>query len=322
MEVAARSTPEQFKYKNRLQEYAQKSSIPLPQYQTVNEGYQHAPQFRATVYIGGEVFKSPHTFAHRKEAEQDVAKFALENLSRKIKPVEDIPQINPQIYQLAFCNALQNAVFCKSILHEYTVKAHAEKPMYSTSRSEGQLPLIIGSVVLDGKTYKGDPARNKKEAEQTAARAAIKSILENTSTSNLMAKIIQSKAQFYSALCRYIVPTSSEGSEVQAILGGSGLVGVTNSQEMPIGPVGQSLPLVNNILKKEYTYNQGSAANADAQLASLAQTGSTLIAFESSGEYYHPQGDQVTSRNTTHHRTTKCDEKVHLLGVSFEAPMY
>lgn len=116
---------------------------------------------------------------------------------------------------------------------------------------------------------------------------------ENTSTSNLMAKIIQSKAQFYSALCRYIVPTSSEGSEVQAILGGSGLVGVTNSQEMPIGPVGQSLPLVNNILKKEYTYNQGSAANADAQLASLAQTGSTLIAFESSGEYYHPQGDQV-----------------------------
>lgn len=68
-------------------------------------------------------------------------------------------------------------MFCKSILHEYSVKANVEKPVYSTSRSEGQLPLIIGSVVLDGKTYKGDPARNKKEAEQTVARAAIESIL-------------------------------------------------------------------------------------------------------------------------------------------------
>ncbi|KAJ1396801.1 Double-stranded RNA-binding domain [Sesbania bispinosa] len=40
-------------YKNRLQEFAQRSSIAIPIYQTVNEGSDHDPLFRATVWVNG-----------------------------------------------------------------------------------------------------------------------------------------------------------------------------------------------------------------------------------------------------------------------------
>lgn len=72
-------------HKNRLQEYAQRSAIPLPIYQTVNEGSPHAPRFRSTVVIDGAIYKSVKTFSHRKAAEQDVAKYALQCISQKIK---------------------------------------------------------------------------------------------------------------------------------------------------------------------------------------------------------------------------------------------
>jgi hypothetical protein len=72
-------------HKNRLQEYTQRSGIPLPIYQTINEGSSHAPQFRSSVLIDGVSYTSPNTFSHRKAAEQDVAKLALEGISLKIK---------------------------------------------------------------------------------------------------------------------------------------------------------------------------------------------------------------------------------------------
>ncbi|KAK5794145.1 hypothetical protein PVK06_035352 [Gossypium arboreum] len=38
--------------KNRLQEYAQRSGLGLPVYQSCNEGFGHAPRFKATVRVG------------------------------------------------------------------------------------------------------------------------------------------------------------------------------------------------------------------------------------------------------------------------------
>lgn len=72
-------------FKNRLQEYTHKSGILLPVYQTVNEGLQHLPMFRSTVIVDGESYTSPNSFSHRKMAEQDAARIALESLSKKIK---------------------------------------------------------------------------------------------------------------------------------------------------------------------------------------------------------------------------------------------
>lgn len=75
-------------HKNRLQEHAQRSLIPLPLYQTINEGTQHAPQFKSSVIVDGVTFRSSQTFPHRKEAEQNVAELALKELSKKIEQQE------------------------------------------------------------------------------------------------------------------------------------------------------------------------------------------------------------------------------------------
>lgn len=84
--------PELLMYKNRLQEYTQKAALPLPVYQTINEGAMHSPHFRSTVLVDGAYHRSPNTFPNRKAAEQDVAKFALFAVAQKIKN-EGIPLI-------------------------------------------------------------------------------------------------------------------------------------------------------------------------------------------------------------------------------------
>ncbi|OVA05827.1 Double-stranded RNA-binding domain [Macleaya cordata] len=181
------SLPEHLMHKNRLQEYAQRSAIPLPIYETINEGSQHAPKFRSTVKVDGAVYRSLNTFSHRKEAEQDVAKFAFEYISKKIKD-----ERCPLIYE--------DTIFCKSILNEFAVKMNLEKPTYTTTQSEGLLPVFISSLVFDGKTYTGTAGRNKKDAEQLAARTVIQSILGTSGSGTYLSEIIKSKSRLYAAL--------------------------------------------------------------------------------------------------------------------------
>ncbi|GFY93686.1 hypothetical protein Acr_09g0001320 [Actinidia rufa] len=164
-ETVKQDPPTQSSVKNRLQEYTQRTGIPLPIYQTVNEGVQHAPRFRSTVFVDGAYFTSPNTFTNRKAAEQDVATVALDGINQKIRE-EGYPLI------------CQDTIFCKSILNEYAVKMSLEKPTYKTIQPEGLLPVFVSSLVFNGVTYNGEPGRNKKEAEQLAARAVILSISE------------------------------------------------------------------------------------------------------------------------------------------------
>lgn len=187
----------QLMYKNQLQEYAQKHAMPIPLYQTVNEGFAHAPEFRATVVIDGETFRSRQTFAHRKEAEQDVAKIALEGISKSIK-TEDFSLIP------------EDFIFCKSTLYEYSVKMNLPNAKYTTSTEAGFLPSFVSSVNFDGKTYIGYTGKNKTEAEQLAARAAIESILANSSTKTVLSKIIKSKRKLYAPLHKGSGPGSSQ----------------------------------------------------------------------------------------------------------------
>ncbi|XP_040996346.1 uncharacterized protein LOC121242543 isoform X1 [Juglans microcarpa x Juglans regia] len=187
--------PEQLMHKNRLQEYAQRSAISLPLYCTTNEGSQHAPQFRSTVTVDGEIYTSPNTFSHRKAAEQDVAKLALENILQKIRD-EGCPLIH------------QDTVFCKSILHEFAVKMNMEIPTYNTIQPQGLLPVFISSLVFNGVMYTGEAGRNKKEAEQLAARAVILSLLGNSGSRTILSEIIKSKGKLYAALHRVKSPCS------------------------------------------------------------------------------------------------------------------
>ncbi|GMH30191.1 hypothetical protein Nepgr_032034 [Nepenthes gracilis] len=94
---------EHLKYKNRLQEYTHRACMQLPVYQTMNERFPHAPKFRSAVLVDGETYTSPNTFSHRKAAEQDAAKHALEGIATKIRDKG--------------CSLIcEDTTFCKSIL--------------------------------------------------------------------------------------------------------------------------------------------------------------------------------------------------------------
>uniref|UniRef100_A0A1D1ZA59 Double-stranded RNA-binding protein 4 n=1 Tax=Anthurium amnicola TaxID=1678845 RepID=A0A1D1ZA59_9ARAE len=242
MEATSSSNPrpnEKFMHKNRLQQYAQRSALQLPVYQTVNEGSSHAPRFRSTVIVDGETFRSLQTFSNRKEAEQNVAKVALEGISLKIKR-EGCPLIRADI------------TFCRSILNEYAVKVNLEKPIYTCTQSQGLLPIFVSSVLFAGKMYKGTTGRNKKEAQQLAARAIIESILGDcdSSTRTLMSQIIKSKVKLYAAINRIkdsnvspVIHVASEGNVGNCL--GTSLVG---GEEVQSASVNEHLLVAGHVL--------------------------------------------------------------------------
>ncbi|GJN03379.1 hypothetical protein PR202_ga20816 [Eleusine coracana subsp. coracana] len=85
----------------------------------------------------------------------------------------------------------QGVVFCKTILHEFSVQTNTAWPSYSVARQDKPMTLFVASVVFDGSTYTGEAATSKKEAEQKAAYAAVKSILATANT--VLTEIIRSK---------------------------------------------------------------------------------------------------------------------------------
>ncbi|KAJ6752794.1 RIBONUCLEASE III [Salix koriyanagi] len=182
-------------YKNRLQEYTQKSSLQLPVYQTFNEGPAHMPRFRSTVWVDGAQYTSQKTFLHRKAAEQDAANLALESILKRVKD-EECPLLDAE------------TVFCKSILNEFAVKVNREKPTYNSVQLPGPLPVFTSTLVFDGVSYTGDAGRNKKEAEQLAARTVILTLLGTLTYTVILGqrktlyKIIQSKSKLQAALDR------------------------------------------------------------------------------------------------------------------------
>ncbi|KAF8390012.1 hypothetical protein HHK36_024533 [Tetracentron sinense] len=279
------SLPEHLMYKNRLQEYAQRSSIPLPIYQTINEGFQHAPKFRSTVLVDGAAYKSINTYSQRKAAEQDAAKRALELISKKIKD-EGCPLIR------------EDSIFCKSILNEFAVKMNLEKPTYKTTQTEGLLPIFTSSLVFDGKPYTGGAGRNKKEAEQLAARAVIQSILSNSLSGTLLSQIIKSKIKLYAALHKVkdsgfahdsnvlmgANPGNSSGNssskrkEMEVTLGTDKLL-ITACSDSPLGPL-TNVPVIHPSLhefkepKKELLCETSSGPVGNVMLNQLSGGGS------------------------------------------------
>ncbi|EYU41334.1 hypothetical protein ABFS82_12G026000 [Erythranthe guttata] len=198
--------PKESWYKNRLQQYTHRASMPLPIYETFNEGAQHASKFRSRVWVDGVCFTSPNTFSNRKASEQDAAKHALIGLREKVKN-EGSSRI------------LANATFCKSIINEYAVKMNIDLPSYLTNESkELSVPVFGSSLNLGGVTYVGAAGRNRKEAEQFAARSAILSILESESDTT-MSEIVRSKFRFYDAKTvnnSAVVQLDTTPNEVQA----------------------------------------------------------------------------------------------------------
>lgn len=177
-------------YKNHLHEYTQKSKIPLPVYQTFNEGSLGMPKYRSTVMVDEVHYVSPYTFRNRRAAEQDAARIAFEFISKKTK--------DDGILLLR-----EDLMSCKSILSEYTDKMSLKRPIYTTKHHKGSVPFFQSTLVFDGVVYTSDVSRSKKEAEQLAARAAILSLhgdAKNPKSQKTLAEIIASKVRFHATL--------------------------------------------------------------------------------------------------------------------------
>ncbi|XVF09491.1 hypothetical protein REPUB_Repub07fG0097700 [Reevesia pubescens] len=173
--------PEHLLYKNRLQEYTQKSGLQLPVYESSSEGFPHAPKFRASVRVNQTTYTSKLTFPHRKEAEQNVAKIALQT-------IQETSATNAK-------PSFQDPKCHKSILNEFAFRTNITSPKYTTIQLDKLHPVYVSSLVFDGKTYKGEVGRSKKEAEQLVARIAIESLLG--SNSGILLQIIKSKNKTY-----------------------------------------------------------------------------------------------------------------------------
>lgn len=217
-------------YKNRLQEFTQRAKIPLPVYKTISEGGpRHAPQFRSTVVVDGKTFTSLTTFSNRKAAEQDVAKIALEGISRSIKDC-----ISSKTGDEGFPPIYEDRVFCKSILHEFAVKMNLEKPTYNTVRVEGLVPVFVSSLDFNGVHYTGEPSVTKKEAEQLAARAVILSILGNCGAATSLSEIIKSKAELFSAVHKRSCSDVDTGVSPMGLNSGTDYGAATRKEIVPV----------------------------------------------------------------------------------------
>jgi len=74
--------------------------------------------------------------------------------------------------------SLQDPKSNKSVLHGLAFKKQWDIPKYSTklSESQGSLPVYVSTVIVGGKSFVSDGGRNKREAEQFAARTALQSL--------------------------------------------------------------------------------------------------------------------------------------------------
>lgn len=146
-------------FKNQLQEYVQKASLPKPSYETTQEGPAHRPKFTSTVIVNGISYVSPPSdFRNRKAAEHAAARVALEELGFVPNPLHEMGRY-------------------KNLLQEYTQKRSLPLPNYRCEGS-GKLhsPTYVCTVEVSGIEYTGGAANTKKEAQMNAARVALQAL--------------------------------------------------------------------------------------------------------------------------------------------------
>ncbi|TYG52956.1 hypothetical protein ES288_D09G070000v1 [Gossypium darwinii] len=154
--------PEHLLHKTRLQEYAQKSGLDLPVYDSSSEGFPRAPRFKASVRVNQTTYTS----------------------------IKQASAIKDKDYkQLTISTVYQDLKCCKSILKDYALRMNHASPTYTTTQQDKFHPVYVSSLVFDGKTYRGEVSGSKKEAKQLVVRIAIESLL------GILLQIINSKSK-------------------------------------------------------------------------------------------------------------------------------
>ncbi|KAL8231158.1 hypothetical protein R6Q57_000936 [Mikania cordata] len=188
-------------YKCLLNQHTQKLRNPPPVYQTQNEGSDHLPRFRSTVWLDGVSYTSSSTFQQRKMAEMDVSKVAYMDITQKAK-TEALDFIR------------EDKLFCKSIMAEFAAKKNIGKPIYTTTQLEGSVPVFCSNLLFNGVTYPGDNGKSKKQAEQLVARSVIIKFLDSED-GNDMAAVVNCKLRQYHEMNKVLeIKTVQNGSNV------------------------------------------------------------------------------------------------------------
>ncbi|CAN4101692.1 unnamed protein product [Withania somnifera] len=148
-------------YKNRLQQYAQKQNLNLPVYSSELDGPPHARRFRSKVTVDGETYETREFFSTLKEAEHAAAKVAFESLA-----INDI-QEDEGLY--------------KTLLQELAQKEGLLFPVYDTVRTgPPHAPIFCSMVEVGSRTFRGQEAKTKKQAEMNAAKVAYNALVKYT----------------------------------------------------------------------------------------------------------------------------------------------
>ncbi|KAJ1704502.1 hypothetical protein LUZ63_004281 [Rhynchospora breviuscula] len=242
-------------FKGKLFTFALTHGFGQPNYTFKNEGYPHAPLFRATVDVAGRTFTASETFKHLKDAHHFVSKLALDTLSHHTTATANVP--DPSF--------LKGSKLCKTILHEFSAKKRPmDLPSYQTGVPEhGPANMFVSRVVFKNNTFVGPISRSKNDAEHNAAHVAISSLLENIESRCLMSKVIQ-KVMGAPAESAESNPRQNPNPNINASTVGS----VTRPEEvteknLPIPPGFWTLPeylIANNTCKsilKEYCDKKG-----------------------------------------------------------------
>lgn len=141
-------------YKNQLQIYAQKRSLPLPVYSCEREGPPHACRFRSKVTLEEKTYECPEYFSTVKDAENAAAKVALMALS-----FDGIQEEDPAVF--------------KNLLQELAQKEYSCLPEYNTTwTGASHMPMFASTVEMNEESFTGEEAKTKKLAEMNAAKVA------------------------------------------------------------------------------------------------------------------------------------------------------
>lgn len=182
-------------YKSKLQEYCQKKAWNLPEYSTTKEGFDHCPQFKATIVVNGSTFSTPDFSKSSKDAQNMVAKLAFDNLTGSSSANSTLPVTPTPVVQQTKTNETLQAVSAsganssirddkkfKEMAHLYKnqLQIYAQKrnlllPTYSSEREGPPHACRFRSkVTLEEKTYEcTEYFSTLKDAENAAAKVAL-----------------------------------------------------------------------------------------------------------------------------------------------------
>ncbi|CAN0884753.1 Double-stranded RNA-binding protein 4 [Linum grandiflorum] len=149
-------------YKSKLQIYAQRRNLLLPEYAVERDGPVHASRFSCSVTLGGQTYRSEGFLPTLKDAENSAAKVALAELQPDGTGEEE-------------------AIY-KSLLQERAQRGGGLLPVYDTRIvGRGHSPIFISTVALEGQVFHGLEAKSKKLAETSAAKVAYTSLTQGNS---------------------------------------------------------------------------------------------------------------------------------------------